>query len=111
MTYVVSNLHGNYQKYKALLSEISFKDTDILSVLGDIVDYGEEPMELIGDMSVRYNVYPVVGIQHVKGCRAATSSCADNGSTNLGSLIKSCDVEESVEEGYKTAGGRGVVYG
>jgi len=61
MTYVVSNLHGNYQKYKALLAEISFKDTDILYVLGDIVDYGDEPMELIADMSMRYNVYPVVG--------------------------------------------------
>ena len=41
MTYVISNLHGNYQKYKAMLSEISFRDSDILYVLGDIVDYGE----------------------------------------------------------------------
>ena len=69
MTYVVSNLHGNYQKYKALLSEISFKDTDILYVLGDIVDYGEEPMELIGDMSMRYNVYPVVGEHDYRAIR------------------------------------------
>ena len=30
-------------------------------VLGDIVDYGEEGMELIGDLSIRYNVYPIVG--------------------------------------------------
>jgi serine/threonine protein phosphatase 1 len=69
MTYVVSNLHGNYQKYKALLSEISFKDTDILYVLGDIVDYGEEPMELIGDMSMRYNVYPIVGEHDYRAIR------------------------------------------
>ncbi len=69
MTYVVSNLHGNYQKYKALLSEISFKDSDILYVLGDIVDYGEEPMELIADMSMRYNVYPIVGEHDYKAVR------------------------------------------
>ena len=61
MTYVVSNLHGCYQKYKELLKTIRFKDTDIMYVLGDIVDYGDEPMELIADMSMRYNVYPVVG--------------------------------------------------
>lgn len=61
MVYVVSNLHGNYEKYKQLLQTISFKDTDLLYVLGDIVDYGDESMELIGDMSVRYNVYPIVG--------------------------------------------------
>lgn len=61
MTYVVSNLHGCYEKYKKLLDKINFKDTDILYVLGDIVDYGDAPMELIADLSMRYNVYPIVG--------------------------------------------------
>lgn len=61
MVYVVSNLHGNYTKFKELLRVISFKDTDIMYVLGDIVDYGEESMELVGDLSVRYNIYPIVG--------------------------------------------------
>ncbi len=61
MIYVVSNLHGNYAKFKELLKVISFKDSDIMYVLGDIVDYGEESMELVGDLSVRYNIYPIVG--------------------------------------------------
>lgn len=61
MIYAVSNLHGNYEKFKQLLKLISFKESDIMYVLGDIVDYGEESMELIGDLSVRYNVYPIVG--------------------------------------------------
>ena len=57
MTYVVANLHGNYAKFKELLKLISFKDSDIMYVLGDIVDYGDEGMELVGDLSIRYNVY------------------------------------------------------
>ena len=61
MTYVVSNIHGNYAKFKALLCEISFRERDVMYILGDIVDYGEESMELVGDLSVRYNVYPIVG--------------------------------------------------
>ena len=61
MIYAVSNLHGNYEKFKELLKLISFKESDIMYVLGDIVDYGEESMELIGDLSVRYNIYPIVG--------------------------------------------------
>lgn len=61
MTYVISDIHGNYQKFRALLSEISFKEDDVLYVLGDLVDYGEESMELIEDLSVRLNVYPVAG--------------------------------------------------
>ena len=69
MTYVMSNLHGCYQKYKEMLAKINFKDTDVLYVLGDIVDYGDEPMELIADMSMRYNVYPVVGEHDYKAIR------------------------------------------
>ena len=61
MIYAVANLHGNYTKFKELLKLISFKDSDIMYVLGDVVDFGEESMELVGDLSVRYNVYPIVG--------------------------------------------------
>jgi len=61
MTYVISNLHGNYQKFQSILSQISFRDSDVLYLLGDILDYGEESMDLIADLSVRVNVYPIAG--------------------------------------------------
>ena len=61
MTYVIANIHGEYQKFKDLLSQISFRDSDVLYVLGDVVDYGDEAMELIADLSVRVNVYPIAG--------------------------------------------------
>ena len=72
MTYVVSNLHGCYRKYKELLEKIRFKDTDIMYVLGDIVDYGDEPMELVADLSMRYNVYPIVGEHDYTAVRMLT---------------------------------------
>lgn len=61
MVYVISNIHGNYTKFTEMLEKISFSDNDIMYVLGDIVDYGDESMELICDLSVRMNVYPVMG--------------------------------------------------
>jgi len=61
MTYVMSDIHGNYEKFKAMLSEISFKPEDVLYLLGDIVDFGEGSMELIEDVSMRLNVYPIAG--------------------------------------------------
>ncbi len=61
MTYVISDIHGNYQKFKELLDKISFSDDDTLYLLGDLVDYGEESMELIEDISVRLNVYALAG--------------------------------------------------
>lgn len=61
MTYAVANLNGCYDKFKKLLREIRFSDDDVMYVVGDIVDYGEEPIELLCDLSMRYNVIPIVG--------------------------------------------------
>ena len=61
MTYVVSDLHGSFEKFKKLLKEIRFCDDDVMYVLGDVVDYGEESMPLLCDLSMRYNVIPILG--------------------------------------------------
>lgn len=61
MTYVVSNIHGCYDKFKQLLSDIKFKESDIMYILGDMVDHGEDPIGLICDVSMRYNVLPILG--------------------------------------------------
>lgn len=61
MTYVMSDIHGAYEKFLSLLSQIDLGEDDVLYVAGDLVDYGEKGMELIGDLSVRLNVYPIAG--------------------------------------------------
>lgn len=61
MTYVVSDIHGNYEKWKALLQKINLKDSDVLYILGDVVDYGEESIKLVTDISMRINVLPILG--------------------------------------------------
>ena len=61
MTYVVSDLHGCFDKFKKLVKEIQFNDNDTMYVLGDIVDYGDAPIELLCDLSMRYNVIPILG--------------------------------------------------
>ncbi len=61
MTYVVSNLYGRHDKFEKLLSKIRFGDRDIMYVLGNIVDHGEESVQLVEDLSMRVNVYCVLG--------------------------------------------------
>ncbi len=61
MTYVVANLYGKHESFEKLLKKIHFKDTDVMYVLGNIVDFGGEPMELVNDLSTRYNVYSILG--------------------------------------------------
>ena len=35
-TYVMSDIHGNYRAYKAMLEKINFNREDMLYILGDI---------------------------------------------------------------------------
>ncbi|MBQ8514291.1 MAG: fructose-bisphosphatase class III [Ruminococcus sp.] len=61
MIYAMSDLHGQYEKYKAMLEKIEFSDEDTLYVLGDVVDRGPEPIRLLKDMMERPNVFPIMG--------------------------------------------------
>ena len=57
----MSDIHGEYDKYMAMLDKISFKDSDNLYVLGDVVDRGKRPIDILQDMMVRFNVFPIIG--------------------------------------------------
>jgi len=61
LTYVISNIHGNGRKYKKMLETIKFRDTDALYVIGDVIDFGEDSIDILNDMSYRMNVYPIIG--------------------------------------------------
>ena len=69
MIYVVSDLHGSYKKFQRLLDEIRFSDRDIMYVLGDIVDYGEDSIALLCDLSMRFNIIPIVGEHDYRAVR------------------------------------------
>ena len=61
MTYVMSDIHGEYDKYIQMLDLIEFSDEDTLYILGDVVDRGAEPMKILYDMSMRPNMIPIMG--------------------------------------------------
>ena len=56
MIYVMSDLHGCYDKYDRMLKEIRLGDSDTLYVLGDVVDRGPKGLKILLDMSRRKNV-------------------------------------------------------
>ncbi len=61
MTYVMSDIHGMYEKYTKMLELIGFSDDDDMYILGDVVDRGEHSAEILLDMMPRRNVFPVIG--------------------------------------------------
>lgn len=65
MLYAMSDLHGEYQKYLAMLEKIKFSQEDTLYLLGDLVDRGPEPVKILQDIMQRPNVYPLLGNHEV----------------------------------------------
>lgn len=61
MQYVIADIHGYYENFLKLLEKIRFTDEDTLYVLGDSVDRGPDPIRLLMDLSMRGNVYHIMG--------------------------------------------------
>ena len=67
MVYVVSDLHGCYDKYMKLLERLNMTSDDALYLLGDIVDRGSGGMKIVLDLIDRKNVF---------SCRGNHDHCA-----------------------------------
>ena len=61
MNYVMSDIHGDYEKYRKMLEAVRFSEEDTLYVLGDVIDRGPHGMKLLQDMMLRANVIPILG--------------------------------------------------
>ena len=50
MIYVMSDLHGCYDKYIAMLEKINLKYDDTLYILGDVIDRGPDRVKILLDI-------------------------------------------------------------
>ncbi len=98
MTYVISNPCGNFEKVRKMLQEIRFCDRDTLFVIGNLVDYGSEPMELISDLSVRPNVYPIAGDRDYLAAQMLSDFEQMNAGKDIGANFMS-DMAEWIQNG------------
>ena len=60
-TYVISDIHGEYDMLMDLLEKISLQDSDTLYVLGDVLDRGPHPIKTLRKLMVMPNVICLVG--------------------------------------------------
>ena len=61
MIYVMSDIHGEYDKFIEMLKKINFNDSDTLYILGDIFDRGPHPIKIILKIMTMPNVICIVG--------------------------------------------------
>lgn len=87
MIYVMSDLHGEYGRYKQMLEKIAFSENDELYVLGDVVDRGPEPVRLLQDLASRDNVFLIMGNHEAMACHVLrklnTEITAENAETHI----------------------------
>lgn len=82
MHYVVSDIHGEFDRYRALLERIDFSDDDTLYVLGDAIDRGSGGVDVIKDIMCRGNVVMLMG-NHELMCLAAMAPQANPNALEL----------------------------
>ncbi len=61
MIYVIGDIHGCKEKYDEMLEKLSAGEHDAVFVLGDVLDVGDDGIEILMDMMYRANIYPVLG--------------------------------------------------
>ena len=60
-TYVISDIHGQYDMFMELIDKIDLKQTDTLYVLGDILDRGPHPIKVLKKLMEMPNAICIVG--------------------------------------------------
>lgn len=60
-TYVISDIHGEYDMFVEMLDKIGLCDEDVLYVLGDILDRGPHPIRTLQKLMEMPNVICMVG--------------------------------------------------
>ena len=61
MKYVMSDIHGNFDKYMEMLSLIGLTDDDELYILGDIFDRGNNSLEILEHIMKSKNIHLLKG--------------------------------------------------
>ncbi len=60
-TYVIADIHGQYDRFMDLLKQIALRDSDTLYILGDVLDRGPHPIQTLRKLMEMPNVICLVG--------------------------------------------------
>ena len=97
MIYVIGDIHGKKDKYDEMLAKLSPKETDAVFVLGDIIDIGDDSIEILQDMMYRANIYPVLG-EHEYMAKQVLPLIMNAGSLDEAKAMLSGEDKENLEK-------------
>jgi serine/threonine protein phosphatase 1 len=59
--YAISDIHGEYDLFLKMLEEINFSEVDKLIILGDVLDRGKQPLEILEYIIEKDNIEMIMG--------------------------------------------------
>ena len=104
MTYVMADIHGEYDRFLKMLELIEFSPDDELYILGDIVDRGAEPVKLLTDLMERPNVTVIMGNHDFLALDVLRQLSVDVTEDNFSTQIDTALMNE-IQEWMKNGGG------
>lgn len=60
-TFAISDIHGNWNKFQAMLKKIEFKNTDDLFILGDVIDKNPNGIKILKFIIDKKNIHFIPG--------------------------------------------------
>lgn len=61
MIYAMSDIHGCYKEFLEMLDKIQFSPTDELYIIGDVIDRGPQPIEMLRYVMAHENMHLIMG--------------------------------------------------
>lgn len=61
MIYVMSDIHGNYRRFRSVLKQIELKPADTLYILGDVIDRHPDGIKILRWIMAQKNVKMLLG--------------------------------------------------
>ena len=61
MIYVMSDIHGDYEKYQSMLGKLPMTKKDALIILGDVFDRGKNGIKILFDIMQHENFFMIMG--------------------------------------------------
>lgn len=105
MYYVMSDLNGCLNSWKKMLKKIGFSDKDEMFILGNVLDQGKFPIDLIEEMMGYSNVFPILGTNEYRFLRLMKDVPLDADQAKLASILSPEQKKEFsawIKEGGRT---------
>lgn len=85
-TYVISDIHGEYEMFMELLEKIGLEEWDTLYILGDILDRGPHPIKVLLKLMEMPNVCCLVGNHELMAIECLEFLCEEITEDSIGKM-------------------------